>query len=239
MNKFLNQIILGDSLEILKKIPDNTIDAVITDPPYCSGGRGISEKTKLPKTKYNNSSGTYRPDFAGDAKDQRLWLHWCILWINECQRILKPGGYFLMFSDWRQLPAATDAMQMGEISWRGIVTWDKGRGSRAPHKGYFRHQCEYIVWGTKGQCRKIDYAGPFDGCFSFPIKQSDKFHLTGKPTALMEKLVQIVPKGGVIVDPFAGSGTTLVAAKLHEINYIGCEKTLDYYNIARKRLNFI
>ncbi|NLU43680.1 MAG: site-specific DNA-methyltransferase [Acholeplasmataceae bacterium] len=105
--------------------------------------------------------------------DSRSWLHWCILWINECHRVLKPEGYFLMFSDWRQLPTASDAVQMGNLIWRGIVAWNKGNGSRAPHKGYFRHQCEYIVWGTKGKCPRAQHAGPYPGCFDFPVKQSD------------------------------------------------------------------
>ena len=112
-------------------------------------------------------------DFPGDTMDSRSWLHWCILWINECHRVLKPEGYFLMFSDWRQLPTASDAVQMGNLIWRGIVAWNKGNGSRAPHKGYFRHQCEYIVWGTKGKCPRAQHAGPYPGCFDFPVKQSD------------------------------------------------------------------
>ncbi len=238
IEKFLNQLILGDSLDVLRKLPDNSVDAVITDPPYCSGGRSVSERAMPPSKKYEQTSNkvVHRPDFIGDAKDVRSWLHWCILWINECHRVLKPSGYFLMFSDWRQLPTATDAVQMGEIAWRGIVPWNKGGGSRAPHKGYFRHQCEYIVWGTKGSCMKAIHDGPYAGCFNFPVKQSDKFHMTGKPTPLMEELIKIIPEGGVILDPFAGSGTTLIAAKMHNRNYIGIEKTQVYFDIANQRL---
>lgn len=237
IENFKNKIICGDSLEVLKQIPDNTVDAVITDPPYSSGGRSIADRALPPSMKYEQSSNkTHRPDFIGDSKDVRSWLHWCILWINECHRVLKPGGYFMMFSDWRQLPTAADALQMGEIAWRGIVSWDKGGGSRAPHRGYFRHQCEYIVWGTKEKCKKAVHGGPFPGCYKFPVKQSDKFHLTGKPTPLMEELVKIVPPGAIILDPFAGSGTTLVAAKMNDRKYIGIEKMPVYYDIAKQRL---
>ena len=69
--------------------------------------------------------------------------------------------------------------------------------------------------------------------------QKDKFHLTGKPTALMEELVKIVPEGGIILDPFVGSGTTAVAAKKQNRNFIGIEKTEVYYNIALNRLKEI
>lgn len=238
MQRYLNKITNGDSLEILRQMPNNFVDAIITDPPYSSGGRTISEKTQDPVAKYEQTTNkmVHRPTFFGDHKDSRSWLHWCILWITECHRILKPGGYFLMFSDWRQLPTATDALQMGEIAWRGIVAWDKTEGSRAPHKGYFRHQCEYIVWGTKGNCHKAEHAGPYPGCFRFPVKQSDKLHLTGKPTPLMERLVTIVPEGGIILDPFAGSGTTLVAARNMNRQFIGIEKDKGYAEIALKRL---
>ena len=238
MKQYINQILNGDSLEILKQLPSNSVDAVITDPPYSSGGSTIAQKAQDPVKKYEQSTNkiVHRPSFLGDNKDTRSWLHWCILWISECHRILKPSGYFLMFSDWRQLPTATDAIQMGELAWRGVIAWDKTEGSRAPHKGYFRHQCEYIVWGTKGACPKAEHAGPFPGCFRFSVKQSDKFHLTGKPTPLMEQLVSIVPVGSVILDPFAGSGTTLVAAKNMGRNYIGIEKEIGYWRIAADRV---
>lgn len=234
----LNKIFLGDCLEILKQIPSNSIDAVITDPPYASGGRSISEKSLPPSRKYEQTDNktVHRPDFFGDTKDSRSWLHWCILWISECQRVLKDNGYFLMFTDWRQLPTTTDAIQMADLIWRGVVAWDKGLGSRAPHKGYFRHQCEYIVWGTKGQCKKAVHAGPYPGCLKFPVLQKDKFHLAGKPTPLMEELVKIVPEGSIILDPFIGSGTTAVAARKQNRNFIGIEKSDVYYQIALNRL---
>lgn len=235
--QYLNQVIHGDSLEILRHIPSESVDAVITDPPYSSGGQTHSERSQDPINKYQQT-GTkiIRPSFVGDNRDTRSWLHWCTLWISECYRIVKPGGYFLMFSDWRQAPTASDALQFGNFTWRGTIAWDKTEGSRAPHKGYFRHQCEYILWGTKGSCPKATHAGPFPGCFRFSVKQTDKFHLTGKPTPLMEQLVSIVPEGSIILDPFAGSGTTLVAAKNTGRNYIGIEKGKEYWEIAVKRL---
>ena len=238
MKDLLNQIVQGDCLEVLRKIPDNTIDAVITDPPYSSGGLSHAERSKDPVSKYQQSNNkiVHRPSFYGDNRDSRSWLHWCTMWISECHRILKPGGYFLMFSDWRQLPTASDALQFGNLIWRGTVAWDKTEGSRAPHKGYFRHQVEYILWGTKGPCHKAVHGGPWPGCFRVSVKQKDKFHLTGKPTELMENLVQIVPEKSIIVDPFAGSGTTLVAAKKLKRMFIGAEKEQYNVEIAHKRL---
>lgn len=242
MNEFyLNRIVHGDALELLRQLEDCSVDAVITDPPYCSGGQTAAARAQSPSSKYEQSDNkiVHRPDFAGDTMDQRSWTHWCALWISECQRILKPSGYFLMFTDWRQLSSASDALQMGGIIWRGTISWNKGRAARSPHKGYFRHQCEYIVWGTNGKCIPRKDAGPFDGCFSVPVFQKDKFHLTGKPTALMEELVKTVPKGGVVLDPFAGSGTTCVAAEKLGRKFIGFEKTKVYCDIAQSRIHTI
>ncbi len=237
ISSFIDRLIHGDALQILQTIPSGSVDAVITDPPYSSGGATIAERTRDPIAKYQQT-GTkiVRPSFPGDNKDARSWMHWCVLWVTECHRILKPGGYFLMFTDWRQLPLATDALQYGNIAWRGIVAWDKTGASRAPHKGYFRHQCEYVVWGTKAACKKATHAGPFDGCYRFPVLQRDKFHLTGKPTPLMERLVSIVPPGAIIVDPFSGSGTTAVAAMNTGRHFIGIETELVNCEIGWQRL---
>ena len=232
----LNAVYQGEALDILNGWPDSFVDAVITDPPYSSGGFTRDDKAQDVVEKYQQT-GTRReyPSFKGDSRDQRSYLAWCALWISECERILKPGGYFLAFTDWRQLPVMTDAVQCGGIFWRGIVAWDKGAGSRAPHKGYFRHQCEYVVWGTKGPARILEHDGPFPGCISYPVAQDDKFHLNGKPTGLMEQLVRPVERGGVIVDVFAGSGTIGVAAKRTGRNFILIEREAPYVAIARQR----
>lgn len=234
-----NEIIQGNSLERLKEIPSGTIDAVITDPPYCSGGSSSASRQVDPAHKYVQS-GTkiVRPSFGGDLRDQRSWGYWCTLWIGECLRAMKEGGYFLMFTDWRQLPQATDALQAGGVVWRGIIAWDKTRSARPPHKGYFRHQCEYIVWGSKGVLPKNE-RGPFDGCFSFPVLQRDKHHMTGKPTGLMRELVKVAPPDGVILDPFAGSGTTCLAAALEGRRFIGIEMEPAYAEIAQRRIDEI
>ena len=171
-------MICGDALEVLRALPNDSVDAVITDPPYCSGGRSISAKQQGTGRKYEKNQYE-RPDFVGDAK--------------------------------------------------------KGPGSRAPHKGYFRHQCEFLVWGTKGPC-DTQGEGPFPGCYEYHVKQSDKYHMAGKPTPLMAELCKIVSEGGIIVDPFAGSGTTCVAAKQMGRQYIGIEKMEEYYKIAGERL---
>jgi site-specific DNA-methyltransferase (adenine-specific) len=226
----------GNCLDVLKTFPTASVDAVITDPPYSSGGMFRGDRSASTDSKYTRfESQGRRPDFAGDSRDQRGWAYWCTLWLSECLRIVKPSGYLLMFSDWRQLPTATDLFQAGGWVWRGIVPWDKGGSARAPHCGYFRHQCEYVVWGTAGACDKRR-SGPWPGCFRFGVKQSDKHHQTGKPTALMSELVKVCPRGGVVLDPFMGSGTTGVAAGEAGLGFVGIEIDAGYFSIAEERI---
>lgn len=226
----------GDCLNVLPGLADGAADAVITDPPYCSGGMTPAERRRDPVDKYcQNGKSLGRPSFAGDVRDQRSYLAWGTLWASECRRIVRPGGHCLIFSDWRQLPCMTDILQGAGWTWRGIVVWDKGRGARAPHKGYWRHQCEYIAWGTNGHCPR-DADGPWDGCIRASVRQGDKFHITGKPTAVLAHLVQCVRPGGLIVDCFAGSSTTGVAALRAGRRAVLIESSPEYCALSRRRL---
>lgn len=148
----------GDSLGVLANLPTASIDAVVTDPPYSSGGmvRGDRAGANV-KAKYSGSYGV-QPDhaeFTGDNRDQRAYAYWCALWLSECLRITKPGGLALLFTDWRQLPATTDALQSGGWVWRGVVPWHKP--TSRPMPGGFTSACEYVVWGSAGPVER-DYA---------------------------------------------------------------------------------
>ena len=102
------EIIHGDSLTVLESFPPSTFDAVITDPPYASGGRTQAEKSKATAKKYSSMGGNAPPDFDGDAKDQRSWTRWAAEWLYLARRAAKPGAPVCMFIDWRQLPCASD-----------------------------------------------------------------------------------------------------------------------------------
>lgn len=139
----------GDCLAVLPGIT-GPFDAVVTDPPYSSGGQSKGDRARSTGCKYLNSGQAKYPDFLGDTKDQRSYLHWSALWMGLCFERMAEGGLMIVFSDWRQLPVTTDAMQAAGVTWRGIAVWDKTGGAR-PYKGGFRSQAEYIVWGSKGQ----------------------------------------------------------------------------------------
>lgn len=230
------QIYLADVFELTASLPVGSVDATITDPPYSSGGLMRSDRMASVAAKYaHGGDARGRPLFSGDNRDQRSWTCWSMMWLEACRRVTRPGGYLHTFTDWRMLPAATDAVQAGGWIWRGVVPWDKGRASRAPHKGYHRHQAEYVVWGTNGPCAKATHDGPFDGVIAEPVKHADKKHITGKPTPLMRKLVRVVPPGSLILDPFGGSGTTAVACVLEGRRCVLGEVSEEYVEIAIDR----
>lgn len=230
----------GSSTQWLPTLPTGIAAAVITDPPYSSGGRSTAEKAADPVEKYcQNGNACGRPTFSGDNRDQRSFFRWASMWLEECYRIVRPGGYCLVFTDWRQLPLMSDALQAGGFVWRGVIAWNKGRGARAPHKGYFRHQCEYLVWGSRGELPIATHGGPYDGCVTEVVRRADKHHITGKPTPLMRQLVECVPPGELVVDPFAGSCTTLVACAETGRRALGCELSADYCRIGARRLDSV
>lgn len=103
-------------------------------------------------------------------------------------------------------------------------------------KGYARHQAEYIVWATKGHCPIAKHGGPWPGVYRHPVLQRDKHHMVGKPTPLLEELVQWVEPGGIVFDPFMGSGTAGVAAINQGRRFVGCEIDDHYFEVARARI---
>lgn len=210
----------GDALRVLAELPDDSVDAIITDPPYSSGGMTRSDRIASTGDKYVGGDNPHRrPDFSGDNRDQRSFVLWATLWLGECLRVLKPGRAALVFSDWRQVPVMTDAIQIGGFVWRGLVSWDKV--TTRPRQG-FSAQAEFVVWGTKGPL-DLGHEVYLPGVIRQPFTHNERRHQTPKPVHLMEQLVAIVPRGGTVLDPFAGSGTTLVAAKRHGRNAIGVE----------------
>ncbi|OOW71749.1 adenine methyltransferase [Xanthomonas axonopodis pv. melhusii] len=231
-----NQLLQGDALTILPTLEANSFDALITDPPYASGGVTAAARARPPSTKYCRDGG--HADFVGDERDQRSHLKWMHLWLSECARVLKDGAPVLLFTDWRQLPLTTDALQIAGFTWRGITVWDKTEGVR-PQLGRFRNQAEYIVWGSKGNMPLDRRAPVLPGVIREPVRKADKHHLTGKPTELMRQLVRICESGGRVLDPFAGSGTTLVAAELEGYCWTGVEKTEHYATVASGRISEI
>ena len=223
----------GDCLEILPTL--GKVDAVVTDPPYSSGGQFRGDRTQKTTTKYvqTDSILTARDEFAGDTRDQRAFLAWSTMWFSRLLQIARPGAILCVFTDWRQLPTMTDAVQCGGWVWRNLITWWKP-GIRM-QRGRFSLSAEYLVYASHGI--------PMDGekspqnVLSFaPVGGDQKNHIAEKPVARLMDIVSVSTTEAIILDPFMGSGTTGVACARLGRKFIGIEIEPKYFDIACKRI---
>ena len=228
------QVIQGDCLDILREMESGSVDAVVTDPPYCSGAIGEAQRTRADGQGLRSENLKRFGWFTGDNMGT-AGLVWLLRSVAvESMRILKPTGSFLVFCDWRMLSAIQPAIESAGMRYQDLIVWDKG------HMGLgcgFRKQHELILHFTAGKPVYYDRATA-NVIKCARISTSDREHQTQKPTELIERLLQVVtPPNGTVLDPFLGSGTTGVAAVRLGHSFIGIEREQEYCEIARKRIS--
>lgn len=187
-----------------------TIDAIITDPPYGAGGRTEAERMKGRAMTGSDSPWSKRW-FLGDGISTAglVWLLRSVAF--EATRLLRPGGSLLVFCDWRMWSSIVPAMESAGLGLQQMIVWDKGSGT------YF----------SRNGSNVIRHARVVRG----------KEHPTQKPVEVMEQLLEVVtPEGGLVVDPFCGSGTTGVACLRRGRRFVGIDRDPEYVQIARRRL---
>ena len=237
--KNMIRMYLGNCIDIMLDMhaAGDKFDAVIADPPYASGGMSMSERTRTTGEKYIHAKGAeyVAHSFEFDSMDQHAWMAFTTDWLRRARRITRQGGVVAVFCDWRQLPALSDAMQMAGWIWRGTAVWDKVNGR--PQRGRIRQQAEFIVWGSNGRLALDRDAPILPGVFSVTqVSTNKRVHQTEKPVVLMRQLVRLCERGGRILDPFMGSGTTLRAAALEGFDADGIELDTYYFRKARERM---
>lgn len=229
------RLALGDCLEVLPTLDDDSVDAVVTDPPYSSSGAFRGDRTAKAITKYVQSENQHKyTDFGGDSRDQRGFFAWSSLWMTAAWNVTAPGGVLVCFSDWRQLPVMTDCVQLGGWCWRNLGTWWKP-GIRM-QRGRFSSSAEYVVYATKGAHASDGDKSP-QNVFSFPSLQSDdKEHIAEKPVEVVKWCLGLAKAESTILDPFMGSGTTGHACIKTRRRFIGIEKDPVSFAIACERI---
>ena len=219
----LNQILLGNNLELLATLPDNSLDAIVTDPEY-----GTASKTKVQKR--GNKLVEFNISWDGSFPTA---------WIALATKKLKPGGSLISFTDNKRVETLWNALKANGLNPLQNLYWYKTNPPPQPRKN-FQSAIETAVFARKPG--KIIYwggGGATPNVFQYPIVTGPErtAHPTQKPVPVMRWLISLVcPVGGVVCDPFAGSGTTCEAAWLRGRNYIGMEFDPEYHAIATARL---
>ena len=234
-NQSATTLYCADAMALLRRLPDDMADAIITDPPYAMGQNNTARSQPTSAKYTSRKRDNPLPNFDGDTMDQRTWTLFMTDILLEARRVCRTGAACAIFTDWRQLPALTDALQRAGWTWRGVAIWDKCNSR--PQAGRFKQQAEFIVWGSNGSMPTTRKAPCMPGVFSYSnVAGGRRLHQTQKPIELMRQIVQICERGGMILDPFAGSGSTLAAASEAGYTSIGAERNQMIAQIAAKRL---
>lgn len=220
----INNVVSEDAVEWLKTLDDNSVDLVITDPPYESleKHRSIGTTTRLKKSK---SSSNNWFDIFPNTRFEELFI--------EIYRVMKKNTHFYLFCDQETMFVAKPiAEKVGFKFWKPIV-WDK----QAIGMGYhYRARYEFILFFEKGK-RKLNNLGIPD---VLECKRVWRGYPTEKPVNLIEILLeQSTKEEDLIIDPFFGSGSALIAAINTNRNYLGCDISKSAHEHFENRVKLV
>ena len=248
MTKFLNKITNGNSLEIIKKIPDKTFDLVFADPPY---NLQIGKKLKRPDDSIVNGVNDKWDQF----KNFNDYDNFCKLWLTESKRVLKDNGSIWVIGTYHNIFRLGYHIQnigfwmLNDVIWKKNNPMPNFRGTR------FTNAHETLIWASKNKKSKYTFNYQSLKClnddlqmrsdWTLPIcsgnerikKNGKKVHSTQKPESLLHRiLLASTNKDDFVFDPFLGTGTTAVVAKKLGRNYFGIENEKKYFETAKQRL---
>ena len=205
----------GDCFELLQDIPDESVDMVLTDPPY-----GMNFQSDYRKTKYEKIKGDSNLDWLDD-------------FVNEIYRVSKPNTAHYVFCSFHHVDKFKQAIEK-KFKVKNILTWVKNNTSMGDLKGDFAPKTEFIIFFHKG--RKLINGKRDPNVLEFKRTQN-KLHPTQKPVDMTEYMIgKFSDEGDLILDPFMGSGTTGVACLNTNRRFIGMELDEDYFKIASERI---
>jgi DNA modification methylase len=214
---------LGDCLEVMKQIPNKSVDLVLTDPPY-----NIARENNF------STMGRAGIDFGEWDKGFDLFSY-----IDQVSRVLNKDGSFVVFNAWRNLGAIADYAEKQGFETKDMIRLEKSNPMPRNRDRRYITDYECAIWFVKEKAkwtfnRQDDkYQRPkFVACIESGL------HPTQKNLSLMENLVKIHSnENNVVLDPFMGSGTTGLACKNLNRHFIGIEQNANYFEIAKGRIN--
>jgi site-specific DNA-methyltransferase (adenine-specific) len=213
---------VGDALDVLAALPPGSIDLVVTDPPYGMG--------------YRSNKRAQWARFDRIANDTDFDAEWTTAWLRHCHRVLRDDSHIYVFCSDHHLGAFRDGVAAAGFTVKRTLVWFKGGGGIGDLEGDYIHETEFIVFAHKGR-------RPLDGrrrgnVFQVPkIPPGALLHPTQKPAGVIRPLIQKSSRAGdVVLDPFAGSGTTGVVAVEEGRGYVMIEQDPQYIEVAQRRL---
>jgi len=211
---------LGDCLERMKEIPDSSVDMVLTDPPY-----GMN---------YQSNRRTATEKFSKIVDDDNL--DWLDYFCEDLHRVMKNNSAAYVFCSWHKVDVFKITIER-YFKVKNLLVWVKNNHGSGDLKGAYAPKHEFVFFVHKGRCLLRDGRRP-DILEFAKVSGSKLVHPTEKPVSLLERLIKDASDGGdTVFDPFMGSGTTGVAAKNLNRNFIGIELDEGYFKIAEERIN--
>lgn len=229
-----------DSLTGMKSLPDACVDLVLSDPPY-----GIASKNKM--TMKNNKLVSTMEAWGNDFKDawnsvEEYW-EWFKPFVAEMFRVMKDGASMILFLDRKYIGLITYYIEKEfKLKFKNNLYFVKNNPCPSFFKNQYRSNMETAVWFSKGSAKTFNFGEQKDMKQTFIGNLGKKFFLDGlshpteKYAFMIEPLIENhSAPGQVVLDPFSGSGTTLIHAKRKNRNAIGFELNQKFYNIAKTR----
>ncbi len=235
IENYLNKIICGDCLETMKKMPSNSIDLVVTSPPYNlknSTGNGMKDGRG---GKWAGAALVNGYSHHDDNMPHEKYVKWQRECLAEMFRLLKDDGAIFYNHKWRVQDGLLQDRQdiVSGLPVRQIIIWRR-KGGINFNAGYFLPTYEVIYLIAKPNFKLAPKANAFGDVWEFTQEMKNE-HPAPFPVALIDRIVGSTT-GKVVLDPFMGSGTTAIVAMGLNRDFIGLEISPDYCELAEKRI---
>lgn len=229
----IDKVFHGDCMDLFRTIPDESVDLVVTDPPYnvASEYSLTKQGDRILSTKEAWGQWDTYHKFDYDLLIMRI--------LTECYRVLKKGGSMYMFTANRDNGYFMRKAQERGFTCRNQLAIIKKNPLPQYKKNNWRSAYELCMYLTKGRAKTFNFLSQRNCVNTYPyvIGRKQSKHPTEKPLGFIKRLVQVSSRpGDIVLDPFMGSGTTAVACKESGRHFIGAETSSDYIKMIDKRL---
>lgn len=232
----------ADCLDLMRLMPPESVDVIFADPPYRLSGGGVTVKSgqiaSVDKGAWDRSLGSFEKDHEFNLR-----------WLRAARRILKPAGTIWVTGTHHIIFSIGFALQTLRFKVINDITWEKPDPPPNAMHTAFTHAHETLLWASKGRGHTFNYDlinSPEPGAQMSSVwriraapkgEKSHGYHPTQKPLRLVRRaLLASTREGDLVFDPFAGSGTTAVAAKELNRFFVGAELEAEFCELAARRI---